>query len=242
MVRRAGKRKQWRKFGRKPVAKMVKAIVKKQIRSALETKVNWYPLVNVNLSGGANSRGFKIINLLSSIVEGTGEIGERIGNQLYVTSLSARLTFKLGAESEEALCRYVIFKDKQSNRNTDLSLVTEITTPTFGQLMIADNSSYPYGSDYTITNIFLDTSRYEVMEDRVFALQAKTVEQGEDVEARSGIHKNVVINIPVKERVTYDDTIAWPVKNDIYIMFLTNNYETEIPNVSGMIRINYKDA
>lgn len=225
------------------MVKMVKAIVKKQIQNALETKVEWYPLVNVDCSGGANSRGFKILNLLSGITEGTGEIGERVGNQLFITSLTARLTFKLGADSEEAIVRYVVFKDKQSNRNTDLSLVTELTTPTFGQLMVADNTSYPYiGGDYIITNIFLDTSRFEVMQDRVFILQAKTVEQGEDVQARSGIHKNVIINIPVKERVTYDDGISWPVKNDMYIMFLTNQYETEIPNVSGMIRINYKDA
>lgn len=238
--KRFGKHKKGTAYNKK-MAKTVKKIVNKTLNRRVETKQYYHKFVSEPCSGGANERGFAIFNLLSQITQGTDEFAERVGNEIYTTSLTGHLTFKLGAESEEAIVRCLILRDTDSNRNTDLSLVTELTTPTWGQLMTSENASFPYASDYGIWNVFIDRDRFDVLYDQLFTISAKTVEQGEGVDARSGLYKNLSIEIPLKDKVLYDESIAWPVKNDIYIMFLTDRYTTEIPDVSGIIRINYKD-
>lgn len=201
------------------VAKATKKYVKRVLDNSREDK--YFDLNNTFAGGTAASDNTGSIVLLSGISAGTG-FANRIGEQVNAKSLKVRMTAEpayAGGGTTPVLTklRCIIFMDTQ---------IRTSTLPTVADVLeaVAYNSA--------INHVAVNARRFRILSDRIIHMV---------------INNDSALNIFVKQwklksKINYTNTSTGTQRNNIYVLYLSDQATATAPAVNLYSRLTFEDA
>lgn len=214
--KQAGSKSARNRRGRKGPTKSVKAVVETALKRTAEKKyVDLTRAISASMTG-------QILSLCSTVLIGTGSVGNRIGNKIELTSIQAR--GQIGLADATNKVRMIVFQWAH-NANAAFPVITDILDN------VAYVGSYPVFAPYAFNN----SGSFHVIKDKTYVL---------DNTSRQTIHWKFKIKasrIPMR-KLTYDNISNRPIEGEVFILWISDSGVAPHPNVDYISRAYYIDV